>query len=345
MAKATLKTLARATGYSITTVSRALGGFDDVNEETRQAILAEAYRQGYEPNLQARALQKKRSQTIGLVLPTGGPSFPDPFFGEFLSGVGSEAAQAGFDLLVSTASADLTEIDVYRRIVAGGRVDGVILMRSRVDDERIRYLLERHFPFAVFGRTDIMDEAYSYIDVDGRAGQAAMTRHLIDRGHERIAYMRPPATLMFSRFRQQGYREAMAEAGIAIDERLVVECDLTENAGKRQALRLLKLKQPPTAIMAGNDLMAIGVMNAVREMGLRVGEDVAVGGFDDIPAAEHLNPGLTTIRQPIFHIGQQLTERLLQLIEGSSVGELSTLVEPELILRGSSNPPQPDRQE
>ena len=336
MTKATLKTLALATGYSVTTVSRALGGFNDVNEETRRAILEEAYRQGYEPNLQARALQKKRSQTIGLVLPTGGPSFPDPFFGEFLSGVGSEAARSRFDLLVSTPSADLTEIDVYRRVIAGGRVDGVILMRSRVNDERIQFLLERRFPFAVFGRTDI-DETYSYIDVDGRAGQAAMTRHLIDLGHRRIAYLTPPSTLMFTKFRLQGFREAMSEHGATIDDQLVGECDLTENAGKRQALQLLKLKNPPTAIMTGNDLMAIGVMNAVREVGLHVGEDVAVGGFDDIPAAEHLHPGLTTIRQPIFQIGQQLTERLLGLIEGQSTGEYAALVEPTLVLRGSSN--------
>ncbi len=344
MAKATLKTIARATGYSITTVSRALGGFDDVNEETRRAILDEAYRQGYEPNLQARALQKRRSQTIGLVLPTGGPSFPDPFFAEFLAGIGSETARSGFDLLVSTPSAEISEIDVYRRLVAGGRVDGVILMRSRVDDVRIRFLLERHFPFAIFGRTDL-NESYAYIDVDGRAGQAAMTLHLIELGHRRIAYMTPPSTLMFARFRLQGFYEAMAQKGVPVDERLVVECDLSENAGKHRALQLLKLDNPPTAIMTGNDLMAIGVMNAVREMGMRVGRDIAVGGFDDIPAAEHLNPGLTTVRQPIFHIGQQLTLRLLQIIEGEISGEQSTLLAPELILRGSSNHRQHDRPE
>ncbi|MCA9911291.1 MAG: substrate-binding domain-containing protein, partial [Anaerolineae bacterium] len=239
---------------------------------------------------------------------------------------------------------ELSEIDVYRRLVAGGRVDGVILMRSRIDDARIRFLVEQHFPFAVFGRTGL-NESYTYIDIDGRAGQAAMTAHLIELGHRQIAYMTPPSTLMFARFRLEGFYEAMAQNGVPVDERLIVECDLTENAGKRLALQLLKLDNPPTAIMTGNDLMAIGVMNAVREMGMRVGQDIAVGGFDDIPAAEHLNPGLTTIRQPIFQIGQQLTRRLLQLIEGEVSGDQSTLLAPELILRGSSNHRQQGRPE
>src|SRR5215218_727717 len=178
MRTATLKSISKVTGYSVTTVSRALGGFDDVSEETRQRITDEAQRQGYEPNLQARLLQGQRSQTVGLVIPAYGPRFSDPFFSEFVAGVGNEAAVAGFDLLLSTHAPTPDEIDVYRRMVAGRRVDGLILARARIDDARIQYLSQTQMPFVVFGRTQSKLD-YLYVDVDGVTGQAELTEHFI----------------------------------------------------------------------------------------------------------------------------------------------------------------------
>ncbi|MCC7210083.1 MAG: LacI family DNA-binding transcriptional regulator [Anaerolineae bacterium] len=339
MPSATLKSIAKATGFSVTTVSRALAGYGDVNEATRRLIMQEAQRQGYVPNQQARALQKQLTQTIGLVLPNGGPRFPNPFFEEFVSGIGSEATAVGFDLLVSTASGAESELDVYRRLVGGRRVDGLVLMRTWVRDARVAYLATTGLPYVVFGRTESADD-YVYIDVDGVAGQRALTEHLIALGHRRIAYITPPLTLMFAKYRMQGYHDAMADAGLPLDERLVVEGDLTERDGKDIARRLLQQRDvaPPTAIMTGNDSMAIGAMKAIQECGLRVGEDVAVGGYDDVSSAEHLHPGLTTVRQPIFDIGQRLTRMLLELIAGRQVSARATLMRPELVIRGSTVP-------
>lgn len=337
MSNATLKSIAKATGFSVTTVSRALGGFDDVNEATRHIIIEEARRQGYTPNLPARALQTQKTQTIGLIVPAEGPTFPDPFFGEFVAGIGSEAGSSGFDLLLSTHTPPDGEINAYHRMVAGRRVDGLILLRTRHDDARIRYLVGTTMPFATFGRTTSAQD-YVYIDVDGVAGQRELTQHFIDLGHRRIAFVTPPHGLMFTHYRLEGFREAMARNGLTVDQRLVIEGDLTEHGGREAARMLLDLPNPPTAIMTGNDLMAFGVMGGIQERGLRVGEDIAVGGFDDVPSAEHLHPGLTTIHQPIYQIGQQLARNLLRLIARQALAERATLIKPQLIVRRSSGP-------
>jgi LacI family transcriptional regulator len=337
MSSATLKTIAKLTGFSVTTVSRALAGYDDVSEATRERIVAEAQRLGYEPNQQARSLQGQKSNTIGLVLPPSGIRFADQFFGEFVAGIGSVATGAGFDLLVSTPTQTDPELVVYRRMVAGRHVDGLVLMRLRISDPRIEYLNKTNLPFAAFGRTAGSTD-YLHIDADGIAGQTALTQHLIDIGHQRIAYITPPRNLMFTTYRLQGFHQAMQAHNLPIDERLIVEGDLTEASGWSLTRYLLDHQPMPTAIMTGNDAMAIGVMKAVQELGLRVGYDVAVGGYDDIPAAAHLHPSLTTIRQPIFEIGQQLTQMLLDRIAQRPIESPAVLLTPALLVRESTEP-------
>ncbi|GAB4527727.1 MAG: substrate-binding domain-containing protein [Anaerolineae bacterium] len=332
---ATLKSLAKATGFSVTTVSRALAGYSDVNEETRQIILTEAERQGYAPNLQARALQTQRTQTIGLIVPLSGPRFPDPFLSEVVASVGSVVANAGFDLLLSTHTPLQEEMAAYHRMIAGRRVDGLILIRTRFHDERITYLAQTGLPFVVFGRTASPAD-YVYIDVDGTEGQRLMTQHFIDLGHQRIAYIAPPRELMFSHYRTEGYLMAMQANALPVDPHWVTHSALSEASGREAARVLLALPNPPTAIMTGNDLAAFGVMAMVQERGLQVGRDIAVGGFDDIPSAEHIHPGLTTVHQPIYEIGQRLAQRLLQMIKGEQPRESAELIAPELVVRGSS---------
>lgn len=335
MSTPTLKTIAKATGFSVTTVSRALGGYDDVNEKTRELILEEANRQGYVPNLNARLLQKQRTQTIGLIMPFMHPRLTDPFFSEFVAGISSGAATAGYDLLISTDMTDTTEMETYRRLVSRGRVDGMVLVRTRHNDPRIAYLLQTKLPFVVFGRTDYPDK-FTYIDMDGVVAQRLLTEHFIHYGHRRIAYASPPAHLMFAGYRIAGYRAALAAHGIQFDDALLISGELTERSGRDIAEHLLNLPEPPTAIMTGNDLMAFGVMRAIQERGLRVGKDIAVGGFDDIPLAEHIHPGLTTIHQPIYETGQRLVTLLVQMMNGDMSPPRAILLEPELIIRASS---------
>jgi LacI family transcriptional regulator len=197
-------------------------------------------------------------------------------------------------------------------------------------------LQQMKMPFVVFGRTGDKVHDYVYIDVDGQAGQREITRHFIELGHRRIAYISPPQYLTFSKLRIQGFYDALQNAGLSVPEAYLIEGDLTETGGYQAADSLLNLPEPPTAIMTGNDSMALGVMSQIQNRGLRVGEDVAVGGFDDTPAAEHVHPGLTTIHQPIYQIGQQLAQTLLQMIAGNPPEHEGVLLIPQIIIRGSS---------
>jgi LacI family transcriptional regulator len=338
----TLKDIARKVGFSVTTVSRALAGYGDVAEDTRRLIVQTAEELGYRPNILARRLQKQRTDTLGFVIPTFGPRFSDPFFGELLAGIGNEAARHDFDLLVSTRPPDTPqEAQAYERLVQGRRVDGMILTRTRSEDARIAYLLEQNFPFAAFGRTQI-EGVFACVDVDGEQGIFDAAGHLIKLGHRDIALILPPENLMFTQYRRAGFYRALEMYGLPAQPEWETHSDLTERGGYAVACRLLQGARRPTAIVAGNDLMAIGAMRAAREHGLSVGQELSVVGFDDITLAEHAHPALTTVRQPIYEIGLQVCRMLVRILQGDArteSDECQSLFRPELMVRQSSGPP------
>ncbi len=331
--KITLKTIAEETGFSITTVSRALAGYDDVSAETRQHIITIAKRLGYQPNLAARHLRSKQTQTIGMIIPLTA-YFSDPFFMELLSGVGRQAAEYGYDLLLSAQQPGEEELNTYRRMVASSRIDGMVVARVLTDDPRIAFLKEAHHPFVVFGRSNAND--YPHIDVDGAAGMRQVVDHLVEKGHRRIALIASPRELGFTAQRYAGYVQGLHDAGLEPDPAYFVEGTLTADSGYQAAMHLLSLPTPPTAIAACNDMMAIGAMQAVQDKGMHVGCDVAVTGFDDIPQSAHAHPPLTTVRQPIYHIGQQAMDMLIRVIRREPLDEPHRLLTPELIVRESS---------
>ncbi len=333
----TIKDVARRVGKSITTVSRALNDYDDVSPETKALVRRVAAEMGYTPNRTAQRLQKRRSDTIGLVLPTYGPRFSDPFFSEFLAGIGNQTADFGYDLLVSTRAPGDEEMEAYRRKVQGQQVDGLIVVRTRQQDPRVDYLRRIGFPFVAFGRVQgTLD--FPFVDVDGEEGMRQLVHHLAELGHRRIAYITPPSNLNFAQDRMTGFQAAMAQHGLPLDPELVVEGELTHRSGYQQTQRLLALADPPTAIVAGNDLMALGAMRAAQEIGLKVGPDIAIAGFDNIPMAEHAHPPLTTVDQPIYTIGRMLSAMLIRLIRQEEVAEQQVLLQPSLVVRQSSAP-------
>jgi LacI family transcriptional regulator len=317
-------------------VSRALAGYDDVAPETRRRIKAIARELGYHPNLTAQRLQKQRTDTLGFIMPTVGPRFSDPFFSEFIAGVGNQAAAHNYDLLVSTHAPDSeSERKAYERAVQGGWVDGLIVVRTRENDSRIELLNRNDFPFVVFGRTnDTLD--FPYVDEDSVAGMQLLTQHFIDLGHRRIGFISPPSGLMFGRYRQQGFMDTMAANGLKVLPEWLVIGDMTQNGGASAVERLLLLKPRLTAIIAGNDLMAIGAMNCIRRHGYQAGKDIALGGFDDIALSAFTNPPLTTMHQPIADIASQLCAMLIERINGRPLPERHTLLSPTLIIRESS---------
>jgi LacI family transcriptional regulator len=332
----TIRDVAKRLKLSITTVSRALDGYDDVAEETRERVIRVAREMGYVPSRAARQLRRKRADAIGYILPTSNPRFADPFFSEFVAGLGDEATTHNFDLLVSTAPpGEEAERQLYARWVQGRRVDGFVLSRMRKHDWRVEYLAQNGFPFVALGRSATPQD-FPYIEVDGRSGFAMLVKHLAARGHRRIGYVGAAPDLMLQADRLAGYRDGLEAAGLPFDEALVAASNLTRVGGYQAALRLLDLPQRPTAIVGVNDLTAIGVMRAARERGLEVGRDLAVAGYDGIEDAEHTQPPLTTLNQPVYEIARRLVDLLQKQIAGEPLAERHVLLQPELIVRESS---------
>ncbi|MBI5955317.1 MAG: LacI family DNA-binding transcriptional regulator [Chloroflexi bacterium] len=334
---ATIKDIAKKIGKSTTTVSRALNDFDDISPETKDLVRQAAEDLGYIPNIMAQRLQKRQTDTIGLIVPTSGPRFSDPFFSEFIAGIGNKAAQMGYDLLVSTREPGDQELEAYRHNIRSHRVDGFIVVRTRRQDARINLLRKIGFPFAAFGRTD-GDLDFPYVDEDGELGMKLVIDYLAKLGHKRMGVIAPPGDLEFSRYRLNGIRAKFVELGLAEKDLIVVQGDLTQRSGYEQANNLLDMPNPPTAIAACNDLMAFGAMSAAQMRGLVVGRDLSITGFDNIPMTEHSHPPLTTVNQPIYQIGSMVCEMLVKRICGEAADLEQVLLTPSLIVRQSCGP-------
>jgi len=339
----TLKDIANELGVSVTTVSRALAGYSDVAPATRDRIKKTAAELGYFPNITAQRLRKQRTDTLGFIMPTFGPRFSDPFFSEFMAGVGTEAAEHEYDLLVSTHAPDSEgEQKAYRRAARGGWVDGLIVVRTREDDSRIELLCEKKFPFVAFGRTDC-DLDFPYVDEDSEAGMRLLVQHFVDLGHKRIGFITPPSGLMFGRYRLRGYHQTMADNGLDVRPEWVIEGDMSQQGGANIVEQMLTLDPQPTAIICGNDLMAIGAGNRLQRRGLQVGKDIAMGGFDDIPLAAYVNPPLTTLHQPIYEIGRRTCGMLINILNSVYPDSQHVVLTPSLVIRSSSGEPLSDR--
>lgn len=335
----TLKDIARKSGYSVTTVSRALAGYNDVNEDTRRHIAEIAELLGYHPNLLARQLRNRRTHTLGLIIPSADNSISNEFFSQLLMGIGDAASRAGYDLLVSAHVPGDSEMAAYRRIVGSKRVDGMILARTRQNDERIAYLQRLNHPFVVNGRgaPGELDD-FPFIDVDSQTGIASVIEHLVALGHTDIGLILPPPDMAFTGYRHMGYRDGLAAAGLPYRSDYVTYGDLQRTGGFEKANVLIDAHPQLSAIVACNDLMAFGAMSAAQQRGLLVGADISVTGFDDIPAAEYGHPPLTTVYQPIYQIGQRLVNLLDNLILSKVPQETQLLLSSKLIVRASSGP-------
>ncbi len=332
----TIRDVAKKLNLSITTVSRALDGYDDVAEDTRQLIIQTAHEMGYVPNQAARQLRWQRSDVIGYILPAEKPRFSDPFFAEFTAGLGDEAAAHGFDLLVSTAPpGSQVEQQAYERWMQARKVDGMVLNHIHLKDWRVQYLAQAQFPFVTLERS-LDPYEYPSVEVNGRYWFKILVDHLVSHGHQRIAYIGAAPELKIQADRFDGYRDGLQSHSLAFDPSLVMAGDLTSEGGYRAAERLLSLPDPPTAIACVDDMTAIGVLHAAREMGWTVGQDLGVVGFDGIEGFEHTQPPLTTINQPVYQIARRLVQMLEARISGEPLEEMRVQIEPILEIRQSS---------
>jgi LacI family transcriptional regulator len=332
----TIRDVARRLNLSITTVSRALDGYEDVAEETRQHVIRTAHEMGYVPNQAARQLRRRRSDSIGYILPTDTPRFSDPFFAEFVAGLGDEASAHGFDLLVSTAPpGSPAERQTYESWTHGRKVDGMVLNRMHLNDWRVQYLAQTQFPFVTQERS-LDPHDYPSVEVNGRRWFRILIDHLVSLGHQRIAYIGASPVFKIQADRFAGYDDGLRTYGLKLDADLIVEGDLTTEGGYRAAGQLFSLSNPPTAIACVDDMTAIGVLHAAREQSRMVGQDLAVAGFDGIEGFEHTQPPLTTVNQPVYQIARRLVQMLALQIAGKPLEEKCVQFEPVLEIRQST---------
>lgn len=324
-------------GLSVSTVSRALNGYSDVSESTRRKIFEAAEKLGYVANPAARGLRKRTSGLIAFVLSYPQKQFANPIFLDMLVGIDERIRETEFQLVVTSAPSIEAELDCFKRLVEKQRVDGLIFARTRKHDDRITYLQSRGVPFVTHGRSET-DEPFPYLDFDhGVVGRDGCGR-FIALGHTRIALLNTPSYLMYSHHRRAGYEAALKAAQIKVDKTLIVEEELSEEGGAAGARRLLALKNPPTAILCGNDLVAMGAMRAISAAGLRPGLDVGVIGSDDNPYGRYLPVPLTTFTAPRVEAGRRMTELLLLAVDGKPAAELQEIWAPEIVVRASDGP-------
>lgn len=329
-----LRSLARELGLSTSTVSRALNGYHDVKEETRKRVFEAAEKFGYEASAVARRLRSRRAEAIGVILTPPQSQFADPFFLELLTGIDEALTGTPFHLLVTAAHDKKDELERIRRLVGGRRVDGLIFARTEANDPRIALLQQQGTPFATMGRSNA-EQPFAWIDIDHRVVGEEAVRRLAGFGHRRIGLINTPAHLMYSHHCRQGYDRAHRDLGLPPHDDLVVDGGLNREAGRQGVDRLLALADPPTALICGNDMIAIGAMERLQERGLIVAKDVAVIGCDDQPLAQFSSPPLTTFAAPVRRAGRHLAELLLQVIEGASPQGLQEVWQPELVVRKS----------
>jgi len=332
----TIRHVAKQLNLSITTVSRALDGYPDVSETTRQRVLQAAHELGYLPNRAARQLRRHRTDTIGYILPSAAARLSDPFFAEFISGLTSEAAQNGYDFLVSSAqAAGDAEQQVYQRWVCERRVDGFVINRTRRSDWRIRYLSDEHVPFATLERSlDPLD--YPSIQVENKNSMSSLVEHLVAQGFQRLAFVGGPENLTIHHDRFAGYLQGLADHNLPFDPLLVTQADLTSPGGYQAASQLLSIANPPDAMICVNDETAFGVLHAAHEAHLAVGEEFAVTGFDGVQDSNYSQPPLTTVDQPVPEIAHLLIHMLLAEINRDPLPEQHVVIQPVLRFRHSS---------
>ncbi|WP_170464804.1 LacI family DNA-binding transcriptional regulator [Ruegeria arenilitoris] len=336
-----LKQLSEILGLSQTTVSRALNGYPEVNEDTRVRVQAAAAKHGYRPNSRAKGLATGRSMVIGHVIPSSSRhEMVNPIFGDFVAGAARKYADHGYDLMFTNAD-DTSIEDAYRSLFQRGAVDGVVLQGPKVNEHRIEVLNRMGVPFIVHGRSTGVEVPYDWIDVNNKRSFLRATRFLVDLGHRRIALINGLEDMDFAQRRRAGYLEALREAGLTPDSDLMRSAEMTEVYGHHETRDMLQLDDPPTAILTSSMISAIGVRRALNEAGLKMGKDVSVIAHDD--DLSYLKNGqdvpiFTATRSSVRRAGEMAAEMLIERIKSPNDPVKTRLLEAELVVGGSTGP-------
>jgi LacI family transcriptional regulator len=335
-----LKQLSELLGLSQTTVSRALNGYPEVNEDTRERVLRAVKETGYRPNKAAQRLATGKAGSIGLVMPTAPGHQSDVHFGEFLTGLGEEAVRHDFHFVIMPADPD-DEVAALRRLAISGNVDALFVAYMRGHDPRLAMLKSLSMPFVVHGRSFGSEPDYPYLDIDNEAAFYDAARLLLQLGHTRFALMNGPAHLDFAIRRRNGLIAALGERGLELAEDCTSHTVMTDVEGLIAMERFLQLPDRPTAILCSSTVLALGAIRAVNQAGLKLGEEISLIAHDDVLPLlkpENFSVPLTTTRSSLRAAGVRIAQRLIGTVKQAGPFPDQELWKTELIVRASTGP-------
>jgi LacI family transcriptional regulator len=328
----TLEDIAKMSGFSRSTVSRVINGDPKVSEQTRKEVLDVIQKIGFQPNLAARGLAVGRTRVIGLVIPASlSAIFSDPYFPLLIQGAASACNTHGYSIMLWLAEPEY-ERKTISQVLYNGLIDGVLVSSMLMDDPLIERLSESQQPFLVIGRHPT-NERINFVDVDNRLGAYQAVSYILHTGRRRVAAIVGPRNMIAGIDRYQGYQDALRERGLHLQPELIAEGEFSDLSGYLAMKQLLR--QRPEAVFVASDAMAFAAMRAIQEAGLRIPDDIAIVGFDDIPAAATSKPPLTTVRQPIQRTGGVAAEMLIERIEHPETQPCRIVLPTELVIRSS----------
>ncbi|WP_054026554.1 LacI family DNA-binding transcriptional regulator [Bacillus sp. FJAT-28004] len=330
----TIKDIAKAASVSVTTVSRALNGYDDVNEGTRLKIKTIADQLGYSPNMAARSLISKKTKTLGLLLSNvTRDSSKDNIAFEVLCGINDRSGELDYDLVLFSTTPQKQKIKSYKTLCQERGVDGVIIMGIRLDDPYLKEIVSSDIPCVLIDIT-LQGPNVGYVTSDNTTGALTATSHLLDSGHRHIAMINGHEQAAVSLLRLEGYRQALQNNNVSFDESLVLNGSFSEHGGREAARKILSSRPEVTALFCASDLMALGALQGVKDMGKKVPDDISIIGFDNIDLTAYCTPALTTVHQHKYELGSQAAQILIEMLEGKEMIH-HVMLGTELMLRDS----------
>lgn len=322
----TIKDLAKAAGVSVTTISRALNGYSDVSEKTRMRIKKIAEEMDYRPNALAKGLVLKKSRTIGVIISDlERNNAKDSFSFEVLCGINLRANELNYDILLFSNNLNKQMQKNYSDLLQERNVDGAILQGLRINDPYLKEVIDKKKIPSVLIDIPLLGERVGHVTTDNISGSRSAVEHLISLGHRHIAMINGHEEAAVSKERLSGYMLALREAGITYDPSYVYDGNFSEKGGGVSIARALQEHPEVTAAFCASDLMALGAIEALKDMGLSVPDDISIVGYDDIPISSYCSPKLTTVWQDKYGMGYQAAQLIIDMLEGKEVGHKTVL--------------------
>ncbi|WP_444683923.1 LacI family DNA-binding transcriptional regulator [Alkalicoccus luteus] len=331
----TIKDVAKAASVAPSTVSRVISDSPRISDRTKDKVREAMKQLGYHPNFNARSLANQTTKTIGVIMPnSANKTFQNPFFPEVIRGISTKAHQLEYGLYLSTGQSDEEIFEEVQHMVQGKRVDGIILLYSKVNDKVMKYLHEQNFPFTLIGRPyDETVRGVSYVNNDNFKAAKTVTEYLLLLGHKRIAFVGGNLDYVVTIDHMEGYRRALNNAGIEVCDDYIVFHEELQEGGQEAVIDLMSLSERPTALIVADDIMTFGVMRMLSEMEVNVPDDISIISFNNVMISELSAPPMTTVDINIYSLGYEAANLLIDKILHPNIEARKILIPHKMIKR------------